>query len=343
MALGSVHNMSIGIESGGIRAVESLGPYLMARAYIVNARTFWGAFSLVTLSIIMLAPFTLVETITGKHFLKNIAAAVTGNSPPEPLGQRMGLTRAYGTFDHPILYGVFAASVFAIAWYGVVRKNASAKPKMPVQAMIVLAAVTSVSSGAVASLSSQLGLCMWDRMTKKIKRRWLILAGGAVAFYVIVGAISNRSAMSALLSYFTFSAHNAQIRILIFDYGIEEVWRHPVFGIGFNDWVRPSWMYSASVDNFWLVQAMMFGIPAFITLVAVVFLLMKKNWKNTKGDILNLRMGWTIALIGLSITACTVHFWNASYVYFCFFLGTGVWFTTYKERKKETPKTVTRK
>ena len=46
-----------------------------------------------------------------------------------------------------------------------------------------------------------------------------------------------------------------------------EVGRHPVFGIGLNDWTRPWWRAKmASFDNFWLLQAMRFGLPTLIFL-----------------------------------------------------------------------------
>ena len=39
------------------------------------------------------------------------------------------------------------------------------------------------------------------------------------------------------------------------------------------------------------------------------------------------RMGWLVIIIGLSVSAFTVHFWNAMFTYFFFLIGTGVWMT----------------
>ena len=71
-----------------------------------------------------------------------------------------------------------------------------------------------------------------------------------------------------LITYLTFNSGTAYWRLHIWNFGSAEVWRNPLFGIGLNDWARPSWMWTASVDNFWLLTAMRYGIPAFLLLVA---------------------------------------------------------------------------
>ena len=58
-----------------------------------------------------------------------------------------------------------------------------------------------------------------------------------------------------------FNAKTGWGRTEVFEYGAAEVLRHPIFGIGLNDWIRP-WWRKPSVDNFYLATAMRFGCVA---------------------------------------------------------------------------------
>ncbi|GAG91244.1 unnamed protein product, partial [marine sediment metagenome] len=60
-------------------------------------------------------------------------------------------------------------------------------------------------------------------------------------------------------------------------------------------------MHSDSMDNFWLVQAVKFGIPGFATLAGAVLLLMCRR-RNQLGPEPNaLRLGWTVSMTGLIV------------------------------------------
>jgi len=116
-------------------------------------------------------------------------------------------------------------------------------------------------------------------------------------------------------------------RLVIWEYGLENVWANPWVGLGLADWERPSWMASASVDAFWLVVAMRTGIPTFLLMVIAILLLMrgvvKKGTRANDRGIRGFARAWLFSLIALSLAACTVHYWNALYAYFFFFLGLG--------------------
>jgi hypothetical protein len=94
--------------------------------------------------------------------------------------------------------------------------------------------------------------------------------------YVGIDLFSTKTPFHVFVNYFTFSKQSAYNRILIFEYGTAEVARHPVFGIGLGDWERPVWM-SDSMDNFWLVTAVRYGVPALFLLL--LGLLLGILWK----------------------------------------------------------------
>jgi hypothetical protein len=141
-----------------------------------------------------------------------------------------------------------------------------------------------------------------------------------------VSLASNRSPVKVFISYLTFSPGSAYNRILIWDYGTAEVGRHPLFGIGFGDWLRPAWM-SDSMDNFWLLTAVRYGLPALVFLVAAITTLALRQARTNANDAeLNRhRMAWLAITIGIAVSGITVHLWNAVFAYFFFLIGTGAW------------------
>jgi hypothetical protein len=102
--------------------------------------------------------------------------------------------------------------------------------------------------------------------------------------------------------------------------------RNPLFGTGFGDWQRATWM-SDSIDNFWLLVAVRYGLPAFICLAAAMLLVMRALGRIDIDDayVSRCRSGLLVSLAGLVFAACTVHYWNAIYCWLLFLLGSGMW------------------
>ena len=163
-------------------------------------------------------------------------------------------------------------------------------------------------------------------------------------FWIFMSLLSNRSPIKVFISYMTFSAHSAYNRILIWDYGTAEVGRHPIFGIGFADWQRPDWMHSSSMDNFWLLTAVRYGLPALILLLAAIILTMRRlgGLRNPDDTIQRYRAAWIICIAGIGIAGVTVHFWNSLFGLFMFLLGTGVWMTNTPSRERRLPRPIRR-
>lgn len=322
------HGGATSLESGGIRMLELAGGYLIARTSIIGEKEFRGSLAFLFLVVAMMTPFVVFEAVTGKHLLKSVSAAIVGKGFYSPIEPRMGFHRAYGPFDHPILLGVFAASLTSVIYFESISRTTIRAKTYLTCGIIMLAAVSSVSSGALACLVVQISLIMWNKVTAKMRRRWLLLTGLMFLAYLYVDLLSTRTPLKVFMTYLTFSSGTAYARLNIFDFAIQDVWRNPIFGIGFNDWTRPAWMHSSSMDNFWLVTAVTFGFPGLVTLATATVLVMSRRWKRLKPDIRKLRLGWTISMIGFAIAATTVHLWNSLFVYFGVFLGLGSWFST---------------
>jgi hypothetical protein len=164
------------------------------------------------------------------------------------------------------------------------------------------------------------------------------LFGLFVAAYVAVDILSTRSPVRVFATYFTFSGHTAYDRIGDWTWGMVNIRQNPMFGIGLNDWAREPWM-SASLDAFWVVQAMRYGVPAFLLQAAALLLLCFSVGRRRFRDrrLKAYRNGWLIAIVALIIAGSSVHFWNALYCLVMFLQGSGVWLLTVKERRPVKP------
>ena len=315
-----------GIESGGIYIVEFAGAWLMGRVYIRSHADFRALARAFVLIVVGMVAFTLPEALSSVHILHDGLAAVSGGAPAPFIEPRMGLERTFGPFDHPILYGVFSAAAFSMAWHVVAERRLTNLPGMAQVLGVGLATFLSASGGPYLVLIMQGFVAAWERVFRGVEGRWLLLLALFALTYLAIDLFSNRTPFHVFVTHFTFSTQSAYNRILLFDYGTAEVMRHPFLGIGLGDWTRPVWM-SDSMDNFWLLIAMRYGLPAWAMLVALVLGLvltaarrqgLPEPWKRA-------RHAWAFTLFGIAVAAATVHLWNALFVLFLFLIGAGAW------------------
>lgn len=313
------HGTSQAIETGGIYLIESLGAYLIARSYIRDAKSFLAFVSLLVVIVAGFSIFTVPESITGRNLIQGFSHS--------SMERRLGLSRAYGSLEHPILYGVFCSSAVAFAWLGLSVMDTNRTNRLTRTALVTISTAMSVSSGALAGMLVQYILIGWNWITRNASRRWLALTGLLGAFYVLIDLLSNRGPIRVALHYLTMSPATAYNRITVWNWGIEDVKRNPIFGIGLNPWTKPAWMHSDSMDNFWLVVMVRYGLPAFVCLALAILSIMfgAGRQKMPNRDLADLRKAWIVAMIGLAISASTVHLWNAILVYFHFLIGAAVW------------------
>ncbi|MGJ5620528.1 O-antigen ligase family protein [Sulfitobacter sp. MF3-043] len=319
------HGIAAQWEFSGMLVVETVVPYLTARVLIrdyASFRTFvWWYFTIV----LLLLPFALFENLTGKSVLLDLFRPVFQVYYKVNQEPRMGLFRAQVSFPHSILFGAFCASAFALSWY--VLSHEKGIFKRIIRPFLVGTAVfSSLSSGAFLAIILQAFLTAWDEILKSIKNRWKIFAIIFSILYIILELASNRNAFQIIASELTFSSGSAWNRIHIFNNSIDDIFGNPFFGIGLKEWTRPSWMKS-SVDNFWLLVALRYGIPAFIMLgLAAIMTCWRVGRTPLTGLYARARTGYLIAFASLSMAAFTVHLWDAAYCFLMFLLGCGMWF-----------------
>lgn len=309
-------------EAGGIYIVEAGGAYTLARRMLGSEHSVRRWLKLMIGVLIILFLVALPETLLHSHFLRQSVGQLTGSGFSTIPQVRLGLMRAGGPFPHPIHYGVFCAAFIGLLCY-------SAPSNRPIKRgllglLAAIAAAPSISSGPFTSAIVQFFIIIWDRVTGWVRNPWLILCVLLGVAYCVLLLASNRPPMHVILSYLTLDPGTAYQRLYIFDAGIENVRKHPIFGLGFRDWERFEWMNQASVDNFWLLVAMRHGIPAFVMLVAAVIvavtLAARCQWQASE-PIARYAKGAAVSLVGMAVAAATVHLWEQVFILLFLLLG----------------------
>ena len=328
IALIAVHGVSR-LQFAGITAVEAIGGYMVGRAFVRHEIDFRYVFKFMVMAMVVLLPFTIIENVTGSLVLPDLLRKLPGVEAPirgRTAYGRLGLERVYSVFAHPILWGLFCSMAFsnvmAQSKHTSLYRNLAAL-MLPL-GLISYSTFSALSSAPLLSLGLQIMLLAWGFV---MGGRWKLLCILVVSLYVMVDLASNRTPVSILFDTLTFNSGTAWTRVAIFDYGKIAVMQNPVFGVGFNPYNIPEWL-TTSVDNFWLLLALRYGLPGLALWVSVFLCIL---WgaaaiKLREPRLSRMRQGYLIALTGIIMTLITVHVWDQMAVFIMFYLGAGVWF-----------------
>lgn len=337
IVLMSTHGIDEGLQTAGIFVIETFGAFLFARRYIRDIFAFQRMVTSLVLMVLFLLPFAIYENVAGSPILIELFGKIFHVYPMVIDEPRLGLRRAQGPFEHFILFGVVCSSVFALSFYVLGAAKSSLRGRLA-SGLVAMAAFSSLSSGALLSVAVQVVLIAWDKVTARVRRRWIILTTILVTSFFAVDLVSNRTPFEVFISYLTFNADTSYMRVLIWHYGTQSVMHHPIFGLGLNDWERPSWM-GGSIDNFWLVVAVRYGIPGVLLFVGGLFSLCfgLGRLKELPFQVAQCRKGLIITICGLIFALCTVHVWDAPYVLIVLLLGSGMWMFDYRNEGLASP------
>lgn len=318
-----LHGVGIAYQPAAILLIEAAGAYLLGRAAIRSAADMVRLTRLLLRLLLVLFLPTLYEALTGQAIILDVLGRVMSVFPDVWQDRRLGLDRAQVVFEHSILFGAFVSSMFGFMLY--VPAFRAGAGRLVATWLTGVIAFLSISAGALFALVFQLGMRLWDVLTRGIPRRWTLLGLGFLALYILIDIGSNRTPFHVVISYMTFSSSSGYNRILIWQFGLENVFANPLLGLGFNDWERPHWM-GDSVDNFWLLHAMRHGVPSFLLFAGGLFVLIRRvSLATLAGPAAACRAGWLAGFGSLILAGITVHYWNALFVWFMFLAGAGAW------------------
>ena len=147
-------------------------------------------------------------------------------------------------------------------------------------------------------------------MTKPQKGDVII---GAITFVALVLAVSEGGLFSFAARRLTLSQASGQWRVLIWQYAGAEALRSPLLGIGLRDWVRPSWMFTDSIDAHFLLWSMRFGLPAGIGVLVVMLaaaLRLLRNCTAQTAAAHRVSIGIGFAILAIAFSGFTVALWE---------------------------------
>jgi hypothetical protein len=317
-----IHHGLAQIEGAGINTVEYLGAWMLGRVGIRSAREFRAMARFLFLIVLALLPFAAIESFTGQPILLKLIPMSPRIVWYEP---RFGLRRAQTVFAHPILFGVFVSATLGIVWHAL-EPTAGILSRAWKAVAVFAGTFFSLSTGAIVSYVVQAILIGWELISRPNPARWRIFGWGAAFLYVALDLLSDRTPFHLIVNYATLNSDTGYYRLLIFRYGMENVWANPIFGLGLNDWERPFFM-GDSVDNFWLLIAMQYGIPAFVLIAGGLAVLIRRVIRAQFTDTSEwaCRAGWLTSISGVVVAGGTVHYWHAMLTFVMFLFGAGAW------------------
>lgn len=333
------NNPELVVQFAGSNALAVLGGYMLARATIRTPGDFKALVRFTLMVALISVPFVIIESVLGRLLIQETLGRIPGFRTVllATDEKRLGLFRAGFVFPNPIHYGLIMSLLFVQSLVGMERVWNAGKRTIGA----VLSATCcffSLSSGAVLAVVVQLFLISWHWLTRTLgAQRWVILLLFGIIFYIIAEIGSDRPALIAILSRASFVAGNVYIRQALFEYGMEQLPRTPVFGVGFNEWdFLPPWM-PTTMDNFWLLQALVYGIPAFAFIFgAVICGIAAVSRRPFKGiELTSMRLGWCLAMTSMSLTMATVTVWAMTHSLVMFMIGAGVWMIGFTEQTRD--------
>ncbi len=318
----------------GTQFLDIFVAYVLGRAAVRTREDFFFFAKAFLILLLVLLPFAILESVMGKMIIQDAFRGLPNLSVHRPTtlnySPRMGLMRAMTALDHPIIYGLLCSIGVSLALVGL--KHSPRDGTLPRRLGLLTGSLGgtffSLSSGAFVSAMIQLGLMVWDRVLGTVRGRWYLLGGLVIAFYLFVAAVAARPPLLVLGRMVSFNGATAWNRYMIWQFGSEEVMRHPVFGMGlFTDWTRAHWM-PLSVDNYWLLVAMRFGLVGTALLCGMWLLLV---WRLARRDfshdpaLAEIRKAYLFVFMGLFLALGTVAVWQASAAMLYVLAGSSVW------------------
>lgn len=319
-----------GAIRGGVLAFDVAVPYIVGRLSITDTNDFRRFLVLIAPGIFLAGASMLAEVLVGQSLVRPAVATVFGDLPIYQDGQavgdttaysyekRLGMLRASGPFSHPILAGLFLASFFPLYFYSSLRK-------WPIFAGLgaSLFAVFSASTAPIISLAMGgllLAIDWFQRLAKFISWKVIIPLFGILLIVVHFG--SQNGIFKVIIRY-TLNPSTGYYRQLIWEYGVQSVLNHPLFGIGFTGYQRLSWMQE-TVDNHWLLLAIRFGVfPAFAILIVVIVAVARLSLFSMRGSEVErrIRVAMAISLFSFTMLGFSVAFFGGIQAWFYMFLA----------------------
>lgn len=305
-----------GIEPTIIYFLEVWVGYLIGRNAIASISDFKRYIKNYLLLLLLVVPFAIYESQTGHRILHVWASKLTGVYAEHYLGSqyyRYGVHRSSTIFSHPILYSVCASVLFTY----VISKAYGGVKKTLFMVAVVTALLTAMTSAGFLMVFLALILIAIERLSKTINvLKPMILYGGAFML-VVIELLSDRGAVKFIMSSLALNPQTAYMRYAQYEYSKDDIMANPLWGTG-GEWTRPLGI-PGSIDNYWIVMALQFGL--FNLVMMVLF------WVGLARGLYAIRNASSyyfyayVSMTALGIAALTVHFFDRAQILAYMLLG----------------------
>ena len=314
------------IVNGGSSAIDIGLSYFLARISLPDTTALRRFLVYLAPAFLLAAGLVALETLGGRYIVQPFFVQVFGVAEESLLltatQPRFGLLRGAGSFPHPILAGLHLGSLLSLYYLSAIR----GWPRLAGVAAS-LSALFTLSSSALLMLAGQVFAIGYDRLTRIVAQaNWKLLFAVLAVVLLVLEFGTQRGAVLILLELTALNSWTAYFRTLIWEYGVQNVVANPLFGIGFADWVRPAWM-PPSVDNYWLLIAMQYGLPEAILRFSLPFAAAcTLAWRSTRMDGLERDMlrALAISLMLFTLLGFSVSLWNNTQAWFNIVTGGAV-------------------
>lgn len=326
-------NTGIGaaIESGGIQTLELIVPYFLVRLKVYSHEKRVELAKTLFFMTAVLFMLGLPESILGKHFTHEIAGAITGTPYSGQVEKRLGIWRAMGPTDHAIIFGTLCAVTLSLAY---VRAQFQRTRWLNV-GLSAGGAILSASSAPILAIVAQISMLVWAQLMRGNRYRWWLLLGVVLAIYITVDVVSNRDPIRVMFSYLLLNPTTGYARYYMWIYSFEVVGQSTwglLFGYGYDlnifqvlDNYYWQNLLENTVDSFWLVFMLRFGMIGLALFALLVILCLRHSlryvFSSRKKQKRMFMQGWFIGTFAMTLIATTVHFWGFMTCIYMIFLA----------------------
>jgi hypothetical protein len=340
------HGVAAALPPGGILFLEVCTSYMIGVMYVRNRRDHEKYFKLFSRLYMLIAIPSFIEFFTGFKVMHTLFEQLTGNIQLDrdlytEAYVRFGFTRTTATFGHPILYAISSVTVIPIIL--AINKNNKARFFTYLVSLsgLITAVITAVTSAAIIGIVLQETFKKWYRIRDKIGGLKQVITTSIYLSMIIIQFTSNRGLVKFLAMSMTLDPSTAYYRTLQWEFTADDISSHLYFGIGNNEFTHPAW-FMPSIDSYWLLNMLQFGLFSQIALLYFFAQMIKKTFiKSESKENLELLLAYRVLLISVLFLGLTVDFFDRMQPMLYFILGTSSWL--FKEEKlKNANKTISK-
>jgi hypothetical protein len=302
-------------------AVEFCGSYLAGRVLLSERGQALSFVNLMCHVSAIVALLGVLDVLAGSMVTHDLVRQLMGIAEPRGVDYRLGLVRASGPIDHPILFGFACAIGLVLAVASPIRA------KGLTIAACGLGVLLSLSSAPIQCSILGLGLLTYDRIFARFRGRWLLLIGIGALGIGASYAISD-SPLAFIFGHLLIDSSSYWTRVYQWNTVGIIVLNSPWIGIGYElqeAAQKMTFFVFSSVDSVWLNLALVYGIPGavlvFLSMVGTACYPASGRGVNLTVEESKLATTLGILIVLVVLLGFTVDFWEASWMLVILLVG----------------------